>query len=78
MRGLLWALVLSELDPKKKNQIISCAAHIGSGRAVVGAHYETDIMASRALGRLIFNNLKSDSDFVKELAAAKKAEWALH
>jgi len=35
-------------------------------------------MASRALGRLIFEKLKSDPDFVKELAAAKRAEWALH
>jgi acid phosphatase (class A) len=78
LRGWLWALVLSELDPKKKNQIISCGARVGSDRVVAGAHYQTDIMASRALGRLIFEKLKSDPDFVKELAAAKRAEWALH
>jgi hypothetical protein len=76
LRGWLWALVLSELDPAKKNQIISCGARVGSDRVVAGVHYQTDIMASRALGRLIFNKLKSDPDFVKELAAAQKAEWA--
>ena len=78
LRGWLWALVLSELDPEKKNQIISCGARVGSDRVVAGAHYQTDIMASRALGRLIFEKLQSDPNFVKELAAAKRAEWAFH
>ena len=78
LRGWLWALVLADLDPEKKNPIISCGARVGSDRVVAGAHYQTDIMASRALGRLIFEKLKSDPDFVKELAAAKRAEWAFH
>lgn len=76
LRGWLWALVLSDLDPEKKNQIIFCGARVGSDRVVAGVHYQTDIMASRALGRLIFNKLKSNPNFVKELAAVKKAEWA--
>jgi len=76
LRGWLWALVLAELDPEKKNQIIHCGARVGSDRVVAGVHYQTDIMASRALGRLIFEKLKADPDFKKELAAVKKAEWS--
>jgi acid phosphatase (class A) len=75
LRGWLLALVLSELDPAKKNQLILCGARVGSDRIVAGVHYQTDIMASRGLGRLIFNKLKDDPDFVKQLDAAKKAEW---
>lgn len=76
LRGWLWALVLSELDPKKKNQLIHCGARVGSDRVVAGVHYQSDIMASRALGRLIFNKLKSDPSFVEELALVKAKEWA--
>ncbi|MFM8717198.1 MAG: phosphatase PAP2 family protein [Spartobacteria bacterium] len=76
LRGWLWALVLAELDPAKKKQIIYCGARVGSDRVVAGVHYQTDIMASRALGRLIFEKLKDDPDFMKELAAVKKAEWS--
>jgi acid phosphatase (class A) len=75
LRGWLLALVLSELDPEKKNQLIHCGARVGSDRVVAGAHYQSDIMASRALGRLIFNKLKSDPSFVEELALVKSKEW---
>jgi len=76
LRGWLWGLVLSQLDPEKRKQIMNCGAQVGSDRVVAGAHYQTDIMASRALGRLIFDKLNSESDFVKELAEVKNAEWA--
>ncbi len=33
-------------------------------------------MASRALGRLIFDKLQSDLSFVEELALVKDKEWA--
>lgn len=76
LRGWLWALFLSDLDPQKKNQLISCGGRVGEDRVVAGVHYQTDIMASRALGRLIFDQLKSDPQFVAEFEAAKKAEWS--
>ena len=76
LRGWLWGLVLSQLDPENRKQIMNCGARVGSDRVVAGAHYQTDIMASRALGRLIFDKLNNDADFVKELAEVKNAEWA--
>jgi acid phosphatase (class A) len=75
LRGWLLALVLSELDSAKKNQLMLCGARVGSDRVVAGVHYLTDIMASRALGRLIFNKLKADPDFVSQLDAVRQAEW---
>ena len=75
LRGWLWGLVLSQLDPEQRKQIMYCGSRVGSDRVVVGAHYQTDIMASRALGRLIFDKLNADADFVKQLAEVKKAEW---
>lgn len=75
LRGWLTALVLSQLDPEKKHQLMLCGAAVGSDRVVAGVHYQTDIMASRAVARLIFDQLMKNPDFVAELDAVRKAEW---
>ena len=76
LRGWLWGLVLSELDPAKRRQIMNCGARVGSDRIVAGVHYQTDVMASRALGRLIFDKLIANPDFEKKMAEIKKSEWS--
>ncbi|TSA31901.1 MAG: phosphatase PAP2 family protein [Verrucomicrobiaceae bacterium] len=76
LRGWLTALVLARLDPKKKNQLLNCGAAVGWDRVVAGVHYQTDTIASRAVGRLIFDKLMADPAFAAELEKVKKAEWA--
>ncbi len=75
LRGWLLALVLAQLDPAKKHQLINCGAMVGWDRVVAGVHYQSDIIASRAVGRLIFNKLMEDPAFKAELEKVKAAEW---
>ena len=78
LRGWLTALVLARLDPSKKHQLLNCGAMVGWDRVVAGVHYQTDAIASRTVGRLIFDKLMADPDFTAELEKVKKAEWATH
>jgi len=75
LRGWLLALVLGELEPSKKYQLLNCGAAVGWDRVLAGVHYQSDTIASRAVGRLIFNKLMADPDFVAELEKVKKTEW---
>lgn len=75
LRGWLTALILSELCPEKRAQIMHCGAQVGLDRVIAGVHYHTDILAARAEGRLIFDSLMADPGFSEELAAVKKSEW---
>jgi acid phosphatase (class A) len=76
LRGWLTALVLAQLDPSKKHQLLACGAMVGWDRVVAGVHYQTDAIASRVVGRLIFDRLMADPSFKAELEKVKKAEWA--
>ncbi len=75
LRGWLTALVLAQLDPSKRHKLMSCGAVVGWDRVVAGVHYQTDTIASRAVGRLIFDKLMADPAFVAELEKVKKSEW---
>jgi len=75
LRGWLTALVLARLDPSKKHQLLNCGAAVGWDRVVAGVHYQTDAIASRAVGRLILDRLMADPLFVDELENVKRAEW---
>lgn len=75
LRGWLTALVLAQLDPSKKHELLVCGAQVGLDRVVAGVHYQTDTIASRAVGRLIFDKLMADPSFKAELEKVKSAEW---
>lgn len=75
LRGWLTALVLAWFDPSKKNQLLNCGAQVGFDRVVAGVHYQTDAIASRAVGRLIFDKLLANEEFVSELKKVRAAEW---
>jgi len=76
LRGWLTALVLARLDPSKNHQLLNCGVAVGWDRVVAGVHYQTDTIASRAVGRLVFDKLLADPGFAAELESVKIAEWA--
>jgi len=76
LRGCLLALVLAQLDPSKKHQILNCGDMVGCDRVVAGVHYQTDGIASRVVGQLIFDKLLADPSFKADLEKVKKAEWS--
>jgi acid phosphatase (class A) len=82
MRGMLYALVIAELFPDKKEEIIDIGLHIGWGRVLIGKHYPTDVFAGRVLAIATMRELLANGDFQRDLAAAKteveaaRAAWA--
>jgi acid phosphatase (class A) len=73
------ALVLADLFPGKRDDIIAHARTMGWHRVEIARHYPTDIYAGRVLAQEIVRDLKFSPDFQKdfaeaqnEIAAAKK------
>ncbi len=70
-RGMLWALILSELAPDKKDALPKRGQEIGWDRLVAGLHYPSDLYAGRVLGRALAEQMQKDAKFQRRLAAAK-------
>jgi acid phosphatase (class A) len=76
LSGWLMALVLAQLEPSHKAQLMHCAAEVGWDRVVAGVHYQTDVIASRTVAQLVFDHLITDSDFQEQLTRVREAEWS--
>jgi acid phosphatase (class A) len=70
-RGTVYAMVLAELFPEKKDAILQIGRNIGWDRVLIGKHFATDIYAGRVLGRAIVQELLANKNFQHDLAAAK-------
>jgi acid phosphatase (class A) len=70
-RGTVYALVLAELFPEKKEAILAVGRGIGWDRVVIGKHFPTDVYAGRVLGQGIVNALLASAAFQHDLAEAK-------
>ena len=49
-RSVVYARVLSEIFPEKKDELMNLALQIGYGRVTAGVHYPIDVTAGQALG----------------------------
>jgi len=70
-RGTVFALVLAELFPGKRAEILAVGREIGWHRVQMAHHYPTDVHAGRVLGQAIFRQLKQSPTFVRDLAEVK-------
>jgi acid phosphatase (class A) len=70
-RGTVYALVLAELFPEKRQAILQVGRNIGWDRVIIGKHYPTDIYAGRTLGQAIMRELDVSPAFAHDLAEAK-------
>ena len=70
-RGTLYALVLAELFPERKEAILDTGRTIGWDRVLIGVHFPTDIYAGRVLGQAILRELQASPAFQHDLAEAK-------
>jgi acid phosphatase (class A) len=70
-RGTMYAYVLADVFPELKEKLIARAQQIGFNRIIVGAHYESDIVAGRITGKAIAEKLLADPAFKAALAEAK-------
>src|SRR5258705_735295 len=70
-RGTVYAALVAELFPEKKEAILLIGRDIGWDRVLIGKHFPTDIYAGRVLGKAIMRELMSSPAFQKDLAEAK-------
>jgi acid phosphatase (class A) len=69
--GTVYALLLAELFPEKRDEILKYGREIGWRRVVTGKHYPTDIYAGRVLGQAIVRQLHANPEFEHDFAAVK-------
>jgi acid phosphatase (class A) len=78
-RGTVYALVLAEVFPDQKEDILRIGREIGWDRVLIGKHFPTDIYAGRVLAKAIVRELMESPDFQHDLAEAKaEAQAAMH
>lgn len=70
-RGTVYAALVAELFPEKKEAILLIGRDIGWDRVLIGKHFSTDIYAGRVLGQAIVRELMASSSFQQDLAEAK-------
>jgi acid phosphatase (class A) len=75
-RGIVWAMLLSEIFPEKREGLMTLGREIGTNRALAGMHYPSDVLGGQMLGEEIAHRLLANPDFRERLKAAKKECWA--
>ncbi len=76
-RGSVYAAVLAEVFPDKRDQILAIGREIGWDRVLIGKHYPTDIYAGRVLAKAIMRELMASPAFQHDLAEAKEEAMAV-
>jgi acid phosphatase (class A) len=73
------ALVLADLFPDKRDDIMAIGRNIGWHRVEIARHYPTDIYAGRVFAQAIVREMKANPDFQRDLEQAKsELEAAKH
>jgi acid phosphatase (class A) len=69
--GTVYALVLADIFPNKRDDLLALGRTIGWHRVQYGKHFPTDVYAGRVLALAIYHQLKANPDFQHDFAAAK-------
>ena len=64
-------IILSNMVPEKRRQIMNRAREYGWNRVIAGVHYPSDIEASRIAGSVIVQAMMASNDFNTEFEIAK-------
>jgi acid phosphatase (class A) len=75
--GYLEALVLVQIAPEKRDEIMARADDYAHSRVVCGVHYPSDGQASKLTAYAMMGIIMNDAQFRKELEAAKAETRAL-
>jgi acid phosphatase (class A) len=70
-RATVFALLLAELFPDKREALLAVSRDIGWHRVEGGVHFPTDIFAGRVLGQAIVRELLANPVFQHDLAESK-------
>jgi acid phosphatase (class A) len=65
------ALVLADLFPSRRDDVLAVGRGLGWHRVLIARHYPTDIYAGRVLARAIVREMKLNTDFQRDFAEAR-------
>lgn len=71
LRSAVWAGVLAELVPAKKDALQAAADQVGQNRLDSGVHFPADVDAGKKLAQAIVARLRGNAAFQADLAAAR-------
>lgn len=69
--GFAVALVLSEVNPERAQQIMQRGYDIGESRVILGFHFDSDVRAGRQCAAMVVPILHTNPEFIHDLEAAK-------
>ncbi len=70
--GWAWALILSELVPKRGDALIARGREFGQSRVVCNVHWQSDVDEGRFMGAATVARLHADPDFQSDLEGARR------
>ncbi|MDE6330596.1 MAG: phosphatase PAP2 family protein [Muribaculaceae bacterium] len=70
--GWATALILTELNPDRQDEILERGYQMGESRVICGYHFQSDVDAGRIVGSGIVARLHADPAFTAQLEKAKK------
>ncbi len=70
--GTMMGLILAQMIPEKRTEILQRAAEFANNRLVAGVHFRSDIEMGRTSGTIIVAILMTREDFKMEFEAAQK------
>lgn len=70
--GWAWALILSELEPSRRDDILKRGYSFGQSRVACGVHWQSDVDAGRVVGAAAVSALKNNEVFIAQMTLAKK------
>ncbi|MBO6257856.1 MAG: phosphatase PAP2 family protein [Succinivibrio sp.] len=70
--GTTVGLLLSEIAPEKRNELMSLAYEFGQSRVICGYHWQSDVDNARLMAIYFYSVLHGNKDFISDLAKAKK------
>ncbi|MBO5566126.1 MAG: phosphatase PAP2 family protein [Succinivibrio sp.] len=65
------ALLLSEVNPDRQNEILKRGYELGQSRVILGYHYQSDVRAARLVAAMVTASMHSDSEFLRDMEKAK-------
>ncbi len=75
--GTVYALILAEMFPEKREAILAIGRNLGWHRVILAKHYPTDVVAGRVLGQAIVRELNASPEFQHDLHEVR-AEISAH
>lgn len=69
--GWAWALVLTEVNPERANNLLKRGMEFGQSRVICDAHWQSDVDAGRIMGAAAVAKLHSNAEFLADIEAAR-------